>query len=85
MRCPDCRGEGRTLQEVATCGPNPEAIGTALYTLALEGEWDECPIGILDRIPEPGNPKWLVKPWLPSARNLSDAGRQLQTARKGKT
>ena len=79
-RCTACRGEGRTRDLVATCA-TPEAVGVTLYTLALEGEWDECPIGVLDRMPElqdeqPGR-KWLVKPWLPSARNVSDAGRTL--------
>lgn len=86
-RCQACRGEGRTRDLVATCA-TPEAIGVTLYTLALEGKWDECPIGVLDRMPElqdeqPGK-KWLVKPWLPSARNISDAGRTLRTARREK-
>ena len=84
-RCAACRGEGRTRELVCTT-ETPEGIGTALYTLALEGEWDECPIGVLDRMPElqdeqPGK-KWLVKPWLPSARNISDAGRTLRSARR---
>lgn len=74
-RCKECRGEGKTLDLVATCG-NPEAVGVALCTLAAEGEWDECPIGIMFR-PEGQTGKWLVKPWLPSARNISDAGRTL--------
>ena len=84
QRCSECRGEGRTRDLVATTD-SPEGIGTALYTLALEGEWDECPIGILDRMPEPGNPAWLVKPWLPSARNVSDAGRTLRQAQRGRS
>ena len=83
-RCPACRGEGRTRDLVATCA-TPEALGVTLYTLALEGEFDECPIGILDRIPEPGNPKWLIRPWLPSARNISDAGRTLAHSKKGRS
>ena len=87
-RCPECRGEGRTRDLVATCGPEPEAIGTALYTLALENEWEECPIGVLDTMPElqeTDEPrKWLVRPWLPSARNLSDAGRTLRQAQENK-
>lgn len=82
-RCMECRGEGRTRELVATCA-TPEALGVALVTLGREHEWDECPIGVLDTMGEPGE-KWIVRPWLPSARNLSDAGRQLQTARKGKT
>lgn len=75
VRCPDCRGEGKSLDLVATCG-TPEAVGVALVTLGLEGEWDECPIGIMHR-PEGQTGKWLVRPWLPSARNVSDAGRTL--------
>lgn len=82
-RCQECRGEGRTRDLVATCA-TPEAVGVALVTLGREGEWDECPVGVLDTMGEPGQ-KWIVKPWLPSARNVSDAGRTLQTARKGKT
>jgi hypothetical protein len=75
LRCEDCRGEGRVRQEIATCA-TPEAVGVALVTLAREGEWDECPFGLLDSEGEKGH-KWLVTPWLPSARNVSDAGRTL--------
>lgn len=82
-RCSDCRGEGRTRELVATCA-TPEAVGVALVTLGREGEWSECPVGVLDTQGETGE-KWIVRPWLPSARNISDAGRTLQTARKGKT
>jgi len=81
-RCSVCRGEGRTRELVATCG-TPEALGVALVTLAREGEWEGCPVGILDTQGEKGE-KWIVKPWLPSARNISDAGRTLSNARKGK-
>jgi DnaJ-class molecular chaperone len=101
-RCNDCRGEGRVRQEVATC-ESPEAVGVALVTLAREGEWDECPFGLLDQTPdcptctgaETGLPlmvnecpeckgtgvkptgTWLIRPWLPSARNVTDAARTL--------
>ena len=81
-RCPVCRGEGRERQLLATCA-TAEAVGVALVTLAREGEFDECPIGVLDTQGETGK-KWLVKPWLPSARNISDAGRTLARS-KGKT
>jgi hypothetical protein len=74
-RCPDCRGEGRTRDLVATCA-TPEAIGVALVTLGREGEWEGCPIGILDTEGEKGQ-RWLVRPWSPSARNVSDAARTL--------
>lgn len=79
-RCKGCRGEGRSLEVVATA-TDPESVGVALITLAAEGEFDECPIGIMDR-PEGQTGRWLVRPWLPSPRNLSDAGRVLQTARQ---
>ena len=84
-RCPDCRGEGRTRDLIATCA-TPEAVGVALVTLGREGEWEECPVGLLDTQGERGE-KWIVRPWLPSARNVSDAGRTLAQSktRKGKT
>lgn len=79
-RCGECRGEGRVRQEVSA-QESPEALGVAIVTLAREGEFEECPIGILDRMGEVGQ-KWLIRPWLPSARNVSDAGRVLRSARK---
>jgi hypothetical protein len=72
-KCPECRGEGRIRQEIAAC-ETPEAVGVALVTLAREGEWEECPFGLLDREGETGR-KWLILPWLPSARNVRDAAR----------
>ena len=82
-RCTDCRGEGRTRELVATCG-TPEALGVALVTLAREGEWEGCPVGILDTQGEKGE-KWIVKPWLPSARNVTDAAKLLRSQQgKGK-
>ena len=78
-RCPDCRGEGRTLELVATCA-SPEAVGVTLVTLGREGEWAECPVGVLDTEDETGQ-KWLVSPWLPSARNVSDAARLMRAQR----
>ena len=83
FRCRDCRGEGRTRDLVATCA-SAEAVGVALVTLGREGEWDECPVGVLDTEPEEGQAAWILKPWLPSARNTSQAGRVLAQA-KGKT
>lgn len=74
-RCPDCRGEGRSLDLVATAGTK-EAVGVALVTLAGEGEWDECPFGLMHR-PEGEKGRWLLKPWGPSARNITDAARTL--------
>jgi hypothetical protein len=117
-RCLDCRGEGRVRQELATCA-TPEAVGVALVTLAREGEWNECPLGLLDSEPEcetcggtghipppvshvmkvhPDDPRgrchtckssgikptgtWLITPWLPSARNVTDAARTLAKSKK---
>lgn len=74
-RCPGCRGEGRTRQLVANA-ETPEAVGVALVTLAREGEFEECPIGLLDSEGAVGE-NWLIRPWLPSARNITDAARTL--------
>lgn len=79
-RCPDCRGEGRALELIATC-ETPEALGIAIVTLGAEGELADCPLGVLDTQGEPGK-KWIVSPWLPSPRNVSDAGRVLQSAQR---
>jgi hypothetical protein len=79
IRCPDCQGEGRTRQVVAEAD-TPEAVGVALVTLGREGEFEGVPFGLLDREGEKGR-KWLVRPWLPSARNVSDAARTLRRAR----
>ena len=78
VRCPECRGEGRTRDLIATM-ETPEAVGVALVTLAREGEFEECPIGLLDTQGETGQ-KWLIRPWGASPRNYSDAGRLLATA-----
>ncbi len=61
-RCPECRGEGRTRDEVATSAGETDAeqmasVGVALVTLAREGEWidadgNPCQFGLLDRTPE---------------------------------
>ena len=68
---------------IATCA-TPEAVGVALVTLAREGEWENgCPFGLLDTQGETGH-KWLISPWLPSARNVSDAGRTLAQSKSGK-
>jgi hypothetical protein len=70
-RCDECRGEGRTLDLVACCA-DPQGVGVAIVSLAEEGEFEDCPIGVL--IDGGG---WLVKPWLPSPRNVADAARVL--------
>jgi hypothetical protein len=78
-RCKTCRGEGRALFLVATCG-TPEAVGVALVTLGREGEWQDCQLGVLDSAGLK-NEKWLVVPWQASARNVRDAARTLAHAR----
>jgi hypothetical protein len=75
VRCRECRGEGRVLDLVACCA-NPQGLGTTIVTLAEEGEFEDCPIGILE---DGGG--WLVKPWLPSPRNVADAARVLAKAK----
>lgn len=81
-RCSECRGEGRVRELVAECD-SPQDVGAAIVTLGREGEWLECPFGLLDTQGEVGQ-KWLISPWLPSARNISDAGRTLAGARYSK-
>lgn len=76
-RCADCRGEGRTLDLVATCD-TPADLGLAIVTLGTEGEFDECPVGVLNTLGEKGK-KWIVSPWQPSPRNASDAGKLLRS------
>ncbi len=78
-RCPECRGEGKVRQLVAAA-PTPESVGTALIQLGREGEFADCPVGLLDTLGEKGQ-KWLINPWLPSARNVSEAARVLGKAR----
>jgi hypothetical protein len=75
IRCGECRGEGRVKELVATAG-DAAGVGNALIHNAREGKFAECPIGILDTEGET-HQKWLVSPWLPSPRNVSDAGRTL--------
>ena len=79
-----CPGETEP-ELVATCA-SEEAVGVTLCTLGREGEFDpeegDCAIGILDTEGETGR-KWLVKPWLASPKNVSDAARVLRTARTG--
>lgn len=81
-RCLPCRGEGRVREEVAQC-ETPQDVGVAMVTLGREGEFSECPFGLLDREGEVGQ-KWLVSPWLPSPRNVSDAGRVLAKSKGAK-
>lgn len=80
------RGERPELELVATCA-TPEAVGVALVVLALEDEFADCPIGLMDRLPKPGDPKWLIKPWLafPTPKQASDAGRTLRASQKGRS
>jgi hypothetical protein len=79
-RCPNCRGEGRTLALKATA-TDPQSVGVALCTLAEEGEWDgDCPFGLMYR-PEGQKGRWLLKPWQASTRNVSDAAKLLRAQR----
>jgi len=81
-RCPDCRGEGRTRDHLASAS-DAESLGVAIVTLAREHELEGCPIGILDKPHQDKPGTWLVKPWQASARNVSDAARTLAKS-KGK-
>lgn len=66
-------------QLVATC-ETPQAVGVTLVELGREGEWDDCPVGVLDVMGEPGL-RWIFRPWLPNPTNITEAGRMLRTAR----
>src|SRR5262245_45654850 len=74
-----CPGETEP-ELVATC-ETEGAVGVALCTLGREGEFDvvpegsDCPVGVLDTMGE--ERKWLIRPWGPSPRQVSDAGRML--------
>lgn len=74
-RCSDCRGEGKVRELIATCA-DEEAVGVTICRLGREGEFEDCPIGLLDTQGEV-NQKWIVRPWGASARNVSDAARTL--------
>jgi hypothetical protein len=78
-----CPGE-KDPELIATCG-SEAAVGVTLCTLGRDGEFEplegDCSIGILDTQGEVGK-KWLIKPWLASPKNLSDAGKVLRRAQK---
>lgn len=67
--------------ELVACVASPAAAGVALVELGREGEWDDCPVGLLDTFGEPGK-RWIFRPWLPNAMNVKEAGRMLRTARQ---
>jgi len=75
-----CRDHAGELTLIATCG-TPEAVGVAIITLGREHEFEDCALGILDVLGEKGQ-RWILRPWEASAKNISDAGRTLRTARK---
>jgi cytochrome c553 len=104
------------VRDLVATVSSPEAVGVALVTLAREGEFEECPLGLLDRMPEckacEGSGKdqaardledrtgyegacvtchgsgvkptgtWLISPWLPSARNVTEAARTLAKSKR---
>lgn len=78
-----CPGE-TDPELVATCATEA-AVGVTLCTLGREGEFDpgagDCAIGILDTEGEVGR-KWIVRPWLASPKNVSDAAKVMATAGK---
>jgi hypothetical protein len=79
-----CDGDERNLQLIATCA-SPEAVGVVIITLGREGEWDDCPVGVLDRMAEDDQPKWVLKPWKAAPREVSHAARVLANSKKEKT
>jgi hypothetical protein len=77
-----CPGESEP-ELMWTCA-SEEAVGVAICTGGREGEFDpsngDCSIGILDTFAPPGE-RWILRPWLANAANLSAAGKMLGTAR----
>lgn len=78
-RCPSCRGEGKTLQEIGDCD-SQEAAGEWLGRLAFEHEFLECPPALLDRQGKVGE-KWLIPPFPQTARTVTAAARLLSSQR----
>ena len=74
--------DNKDLELIATC-TDKASVGVALVTLAEEGEFDRCPVGLMFRPEGAEKGKWLIKPWLPfpTPKTLSDAGRALRSAR----
>jgi hypothetical protein len=82
QRCGLCRGEGRDREIVAEA-PDEASVGVALIQCAGEGEWldeagDPMPFGLFDAEQR----KWLVLPWLASARNVRDAAKLLGSQKR---
>jgi hypothetical protein len=71
------------VRENVAGADNELGLAQALIQNGREGAWEGCPFGLLDRFGAPGQ-KWLVLPWLPSTRNVSDAGRVLAGKRWSK-
>ncbi len=74
--------DNKDLELIATC-TDKASVGLAMVTLAEEGEFDRCPVGLMYRPDSAEKGKWLIKPWLPfpTPKTLSDAGRALRSAR----
>lgn len=72
---------GETEPELIACCGSEAAVGMALCTLGREGEFEpdagDCSIGILDTFGETGK-KWIVRPWMASPKNVSDAARVMR-------
>lgn len=63
-------------RECIAAEPDPQSLGVKLVELGKAGKLADCAVGILDVLGEPDE-KWILRPWLPSPRNVSDAGRVL--------
>lgn len=71
-----CRAHDGTLSLVATCG-SEEAVGVTICTLGREGEFDDCALGVL----EDGG-SWIIRPWEKSAKNVSQAAKDLARSKR---
>lgn len=52
---------------LATC-ETESAVGTAICEMAREGQFQDCSVGILDRMGEKGQ-RWLVNPYAPAPQS----------------
>lgn len=53
-----------TEPQLLATGESEGDVGEAICTMAREGMFDDCALGIIDTMGEKGS-RWLVTPWLP--------------------
>lgn len=97
-RCGDCRGEGKQRSELGSCGTEEalgvmlatlgregQLDGCAHGCLDTQPDCPKCERYGCEKCGWTGikpTGSWLWRPWLPSPRNASDAGRVLAKSKK---